>query len=293
MADNLSIFVVEHERTLGELIARILEEEGYAAQWEVEAPETFEHIRRARPALIILDLAFMGGSTPLAERGLLDALRADPVTAAIPVLATATSQQLVEEAAASYTTRATLSKPFNVDDLLGRVRAALEQPPLHANVEPGRRGAGVTGTAEEVLAQQSRAIMLAWVQRLRSEPPWRGRPDLDLGDIIDTAPMLAEAIVLALHFGDGEQYFASHPEALRRVRQHAVLRRAQNIPLEAVIREYTLLRDEIWNQLQRSLPAETSQKELFALERAVNYSLDRIIEATIPAYLTAPPDAMP
>lgn len=283
------VHIVEGDPGLGELEALILQEEGYDAVWELLSSETIEHIRRQPPALILLETAPTRDGDSSAFR-FLDDLRALPLTAGIPVVVMTTIQDIAEQAHASYNVRAVLQKPFDIVDLTGKVRVALDHPPLQAAIPPDVEPGGLLQVAERVLSRRSRDVMLAWVQRLKMEDPWRSRDDLRLSALFDTVPVLLETVVAALRYGGGNRYLAAHPEAFRRVRGHAAERRMQGIPLHAAVREYTLLRHEVLLLLERSLPENASTREVFALQYAVNDALDRVIEATIPAYLEPPPD---
>lgn len=61
-------------------------------------------------------------------------------------------------------------------------------------------------------------------------------------------------------------------------------RRVQNIPLTAVVREYSILRNEVWNLFRRYLPAEIATADILHIEEVINVTLDRIVEETITAY---------
>lgn len=281
------VLIVEQNPDLGEIIRQVLDQEGYAALWQQPGADLLGDIRNGQPDLVVLDLPPRAGDSANGMHGLLDALRVDRDTAGIPVLAISTSDRLAQLAAASYNIRATLTKPFNLDDFLQSVQDALDRPPLRATVPASIEPSKLFQEVEQVFARRSREALLSWVQRLQTEEPWRSRNDLRLVDMLDTVPVLFEAVVASLQYGDGDNYLVEHPEAFDRIYYHAVQRHEQQIPLWAVVREYTLLRHELWKLLRRTLSGRVLTDEVFDLEHAVNYTLDRIIEATIPAYLDA------
>ncbi len=114
---------------------------------------------------------------------------------------------------------------------------------------------------------------------------WRDRPDLHLAAVLDHTPVLMEAVSAALVHGDSERFFREHPDAEARVLEHARIRCSQRLSLDSLIREYTLLRDEIWASLSRHLPGPIQASDLYPLQQAVSGTLDAILERTIPEYL--------
>jgi CheY-like chemotaxis protein len=245
-----------------------------------------EDVARLQPDLVILDLY------PLADNPywILDELRANPATQAVPVLAASTMETLAEKALASYNVRVTLEKPFGLEDFLAKVREALNQPPLHADV-PKRVETAPLDLVEQaagVVARYSRGTLFRWVQRLRQEPPWKDRQDLDLGKVLNDVPVLVEALSIALQYRSADEMLSHQPEIAERVRRHAELRKRQGFSLSGLIREYDLLRDELLAMLELHLPTEIHAADLFTVVRLVNGTLDRIMEITIPAYASAP-----
>lgn len=281
------VLIVEQNPDLAEIIRQVLEQEGYVAHWRQPGAGLFEEIRNEQPDLIVLDLPPRAGDRANGMQRLLDELRTDQDTAGIPVIAISTSDRLAQLATASYNIRGTLTKPFNLDDFLQHVQDALDRPPLRASVPTSVEPSKLFQEVEQVFARRSREALLSWVQRLQIEEPWRSRDDLRLVDMLDTVPVLFEAVVATLQYGDGDNYLSEHPEAFERIQHHAQQRHEQQIPLWAVVREYTLLRRELWKLLRRTLSGRVLNDEVFDLEHAVNYGLDRILEATVPAYLNA------
>lgn len=135
--------------------------------------------------------------------------------------------------------------------------------------------------AGEILDYYSREALLRWVERLRQEEPWRGRGDLGLGTVLDHVPVLVEAVSAALEYGDPDEFLRQHPEAVEHATEHVRERRAQGFSLASIIREYTLLRDEIWWTLSSHLPGALQPSDLYPLQQAVSGTLDRIIERSV------------
>ena len=56
---------------------------------------------------------------------------------------------------------------------------------------------------------------------------------------------------------------------------------SQGFSLSSLIREYAMLRSEIWRLFRRYLPEDVKARDVLVLQEAVDLSLDRIVELTI------------
>lgn len=282
------ILVLEHDRDSAVMMEMSFQGEGYKADSLLLSEDVghfVEEVRRRTPDLVTVDIS---PTNPEQGYQLLDALRADPVAQRVPVLAVTTDEPLSEAAIASYNVKATLTKSYEMDRLLEKVREAVGFPPLHARVPLAvRPPMPVLEQAKEILDRYSREALLRWVERLRQESPWKGRGDLGLGEILGHIPVLVEAVSVALEYGDPEEFFQRHPDAAERVYTHAADRRAKGIPLASLLREYSLLRDEIWAAIGRHFSGPVQPSDLYPLQQAISGTLDRITETTVPAYLGA------
>jgi CheY-like chemotaxis protein len=120
------IFVVDGAPDFLILMRELLQDEAYHVTTTNFAPATFAQIATARPDVLIVDLAV----GQRAGWDLLERLHAGATTAEIPVITVSTSPAHLaraEELAAQYGTTAVLAKPFDLDDLLTLVAAALSQ----------------------------------------------------------------------------------------------------------------------------------------------------------------------
>jgi two-component system KDP operon response regulator KdpE len=125
------IFVVEDREPLLSLLRTVLEEEQYAVSGRREGREALREIVAEPPDLVILDLRL----NDMSGRDILEMLRdhADGgAIAQVPVIvATAaaleadTLTQVIARNPARYANVSVLQKPFELDDLLLRVRQAL------------------------------------------------------------------------------------------------------------------------------------------------------------------------
>jgi DNA-binding response OmpR family regulator len=130
--------VVEDDEGIAELLAVVLAEEGFAVERRGSALGVAALLRRQRPDVVLLDLGlpFRSGVSLLAE------LKADPATAAIPVLVvTAAPDALPPEYRGLAA--AVLPKPVGLQALRAAVHAALAaaQP---AQQREGQEGAPPT-----------------------------------------------------------------------------------------------------------------------------------------------------
>jgi hypothetical protein len=214
----------------------------------------------------------------------LDRLRTDHVAAEVPVLVIARSKDLGRRALASYNVKQTITRPFDPEALLVRLQEVLHHPTLHAEIPPESTHDGIIGMAEYVLARHSRAALVRWVLQLQDEPPWRDRPDLDFVNLVDVTPLVVESLVAAFHYRDPLKYFEDNPDAVDRVREHGDIRRSQKLPLTSLMREYSLLRDEIWVTLWSRLPRQIETPDIMNLQRIVNGCMDYISEEVMSAY---------
>jgi DNA-binding response OmpR family regulator len=277
------VLVIEHDFDVGDLLVMLLDSAGYDARMVLEADDPVAEARARHPDLLVVDMRPIkhGGGY-----GLLDALRANPETRRIPTVAITTAEPLSASAMPRYNIRATLPRPFNLDSLLTKVREALNEPPFGAGIAAGPPPPrNILAQAERLLHQHSTETVFRWVQRLRQEPPWRDRTDLELSEIVGPVPVLVEAVGDALRqYADPDEFLRSQRDIAERVRQYGVECRARRIPWEAVVREYSLLRDEIFATIWGRLTGPLEPEDAYALQRVIDGTLDKAVEMTIEAY---------
>ena len=118
------IIVVEDEPTINELICNVLTDEGYTALGCSGEDEALSLITTYHPDLVITDLLLGEGQSGVS---LLNTMHIHATTTDIPVLICSCALGLLQEIkddvqSANY---ALLEKPFNIDDLIAGVQAAL------------------------------------------------------------------------------------------------------------------------------------------------------------------------
>ena len=117
------ILVVEDDPGSAALLVDVLGEEGYAVSVLPSALGVRGEIARLRPVAIVLDLGlpYCSGATLLAD------LKADPLTAPIPVVVVSALLEALPPGRAALAS-ARLAKPFAVQDLLAALQATTGAP---------------------------------------------------------------------------------------------------------------------------------------------------------------------
>ncbi|PXA88930.1 sigma-54-dependent Fis family transcriptional regulator [Nostoc sp. 3335mG] len=136
---SLDILVVDDERDIRELVAGVLEDEGYESRGAADSDQALEAIAERRPSLVLLDVWLQGSRLDGLE--LLDEIkRRDP---SIPVLVISghgnldTAVAAIRRGAADF-----IEKPFEADRLLLMVERATETERLRREVASLRASAG-------------------------------------------------------------------------------------------------------------------------------------------------------
>jgi two-component system nitrogen regulation response regulator NtrX len=149
----LDILVVDDERDIRELVAGVLEDEGYQTRDAADSDSTLEAIATRRPSLVLLDVWLQGSKLDGLE--LLDEIkRRDP---SIPVLVISghgnldTAVAAIRKGAADF-----IEKPFEAERLLLMVARATETERLRREVATLRAGGGretdLTGSSSTINA---------------------------------------------------------------------------------------------------------------------------------------------
>jgi len=119
---NRLVLVVEDDPDIAELVCLILEAAlGVGTALATDGKQGLDLVRERRPALVLLDL----GLPQLDGCEVARRLKADPATAAIPVVAV-TARSRGEAMGAGCDD--CVGKPFDPDDLIAKVREYLADP---------------------------------------------------------------------------------------------------------------------------------------------------------------------
>ena len=118
-----AVVVVDDDPDIVDVVCAALTDEGFTTMGVTRAAEAFWHIQRSQPHLVILDV-HMPEVDGLA---VLEQIRADPHTAALPVLFLTAYSDLVRRHMVDYQARGAelLPKPFQIDTLIAMVKRIL------------------------------------------------------------------------------------------------------------------------------------------------------------------------
>jgi DNA-binding response OmpR family regulator len=119
----MRLLLVEDNPRLAELIAEGLTLAGYVIDTAGTLSEAEEHIRGADHDLIILDIRLPDGNGRELLRNIRSQGRGAPILVATAVTDTSSRVETLNEGADDY-----LGKPFDMDELIARVRAILRRP---------------------------------------------------------------------------------------------------------------------------------------------------------------------
>ena len=124
MMAQKKILVVDDEKDIVELISYNLEQEGFAVIKAYDGQMAWERVKTAKPDLVVLDLMIPG----IHGLEVCKLIRRDAATETLPIIMlTAKSDQVdkilgLELGADDY-----ITKPFNVRELIARIRAVLRR----------------------------------------------------------------------------------------------------------------------------------------------------------------------
>jgi twitching motility two-component system response regulator PilH len=111
-----SILVVEDNQVLAELIAEVLQEEGYSVGVACNGHEALERLPEVNPDLVITDLMM----PKLSGEQVCNVIQADPNYCSVPVVLMTARQDEVARVSCRFD--AFLPKPFDLYNLLGIVQ---------------------------------------------------------------------------------------------------------------------------------------------------------------------------
>src|SRR5439155_13532011 len=116
------LLVVDDNEEVRDLLALVLEEEGYSVRAVAGGDEALRLVRARRPELITLDLSLPGkdGWAVLRE------LQSDPSTVTIPVLIISAFTRHLEETLRGQVARV-IPKPFYLNQIIAEVKATLDR----------------------------------------------------------------------------------------------------------------------------------------------------------------------
>jgi two-component system response regulator RpaA len=122
MADRRRVLIVDDEPSIAKILRKQMEVAGFDVTVAVDGEQGLTMIREARPELVVLDVMLpkMNGHQVCA------AVKQDPALKQTPILMlTAKAQRNDQDEAMKCGADAYLAKPFQLDELLGKVRGLL------------------------------------------------------------------------------------------------------------------------------------------------------------------------
>jgi len=147
----LDILIVDDERDICDLVAGVMEDEGYEARTASDSDSALEAIRQRRPSLALIDVWLQGSR--LDGLGLVEAIKAFDPTLPIIVISghggLDTAVAAIRRGAFDF-----IEKPFEASRLLHLVERATESERLKFEYEQLREKAGpsdeLTGTSAAI-----------------------------------------------------------------------------------------------------------------------------------------------
>jgi DNA-binding response OmpR family regulator len=122
------IAIVNDDTTFLQLMTDLLSDEGYATIIEKERGDAPKVIREHQPDLVILDIRM---DHPESGMQILEIVRLDPQTTSVPVIICSADHQFLRDKEPLLRSKHCdiLEKPFDLNDLLTKVEAAIGRPP--------------------------------------------------------------------------------------------------------------------------------------------------------------------
>ncbi len=214
------ILVVDDDALLRASVGRMLVDEGYAVDAAGDGHEALTRVAASPPDLILLDVLMPG----MNGRQLLETLRGNATTRAIPVLVMTAVQGIDATAGITAGSVDYVEKPFDVDELLNKVALALYRAGSAPDAEISDPSAALararTGGPDTVLLVDDDRRVLEALDQLLSG---LGCTVVSMSRVTDELPRLARvleprAILLDLHMPGTDGM-----TALRRLRAEAAL----------------------------------------------------------------------
>lgn len=132
-AKKTNVLIIEDDRAIRSLIQNALESEGYGAIAAYNGASALTQLRTERPEIILLDL----GLPDVDGIQMVDEIRKDSTHPIIVVSARCEDADKID--ALNHGADDYVTKPFNLEELMARVRAAARRIEFHREAEGGAR----------------------------------------------------------------------------------------------------------------------------------------------------------
>jgi hypothetical protein len=139
----------------------------------------------------------------------------------------------------------------------------------------------IVQTAIDHLQTVEQDLLFRWVQRVSRFAPYLQRPETSLQQIMDHVPQVLQHLCqLSL------QPVEPPAGAVDAATGHALERKRLGVPARMILKEYQVLRNEIWIALRNWQPPRTlTAGDVFLLEERINFAMDEIIALTLDSYV--------
>lgn len=119
-----TVLVVNDDTAFLQLMEQLLDDEGFAAETLKQSKGALEHIKRTRPALVVLDVRINNEEAGLL---LLDLITLDPETSSIPLIVASANLQALAGREEELAQKGiyVIAKPFDIEELGSLIRRAL------------------------------------------------------------------------------------------------------------------------------------------------------------------------
>lgn len=132
----------------------------------------------------------------------------------------------------------------------------------------------------QALLTKQEAIIEAWIKAVRADKEIKSAKELSFNSVRDSIPFVLEAIASLL-----TQSISNQPHKLKKKGLvHGLVRAEQGYDAAEVIREYRILREKIFSQLEPEL-LSGSASELLETVKVIDSSLDAVITVSLEYYI--------
>lgn len=271
MSNPTTVLIVELEKQLAELEQTILQDEGYHAIPTVCGPDSLEQVQRVNPDVILLDLVTHAHTCGWQ---LLTELRTNKDTQGIPLLVISDTEQLLEDAKKSFNVRQEIFKPYDLDDLVKGVKAAVADVPLlpHPASPPSQGNLSVE--AARVISRDAGNIISEWLKRVQRENILRSSANVPARILMNNISVWVIGLVSVLRYGSD---YLGTAEIRQKLADHIQLAARHGVNLTEIIKQFEILRDLVWDTLEQSSLANLTTHDVFQLARTINTALDEVM----------------
>jgi DNA-binding response OmpR family regulator len=278
------VLAIELYPDLADLVQEILTEAGYDVTTVLCSPTASETAKTLNPDVIVLDL---GLKTHTCGWDLLASLRSDQDTQGIPLLVTSDTDQLLEDAKRSFNVRQELVKPYNIDDLVQGIQAAISGTALLPHPAGPPTTGPLSALAANTIASEGDAIMVSWLRRVQHEKVLGPTQTTQIRLLMNDVSTWLIGLVSVLRYGPNE--VSGRSEIRNKVQRHVEDARRRRIDLAQIIKQFEILRDEVWLALERAQLNQLATADVFALGRSVNSALDDVLFQIAHEYMVIDP----